>query len=129
MALRTPTYRYGIVVSGANYAPGDVNEPQHVIMVHTLDAAAAMLEHVRDFGTNVYWAEMGNGAPMPDMPNYGEPGDGALVYRVQRDHPDFSEVLDMPGDRARHAYLYLAEEPSYRFTFGPRRGLTRERIA
>ena len=33
-----------------------------------------------------------------------------------------NEVLDEPGDRARHAFEWLDEVPAYRLEFGPRWG-------
>ena len=49
---------------------------------------------------------------------------------MNRDHPDFSEVLDEPGDRARHAFGYVDfDYPAYVATFGARGGLRIERAS
>lgn len=105
MSTYTPTYRYG------------------VIMAETLAEVKDILYSSTSGNPN---AETGAGTRTYDMPCYGESGDYADVYIVRRDDPDFSEVLDEPGDRARHAHGWLAQEPTYRFTFGPRGGLSRD---
>lgn len=111
-----PTYRYGVVIHGANYAPGYVSDPGDVIMVESLeDVKTALWLAARGNPRREY----GNGLPTLDTPVYGDKGDGAWVYRVKRNDPGFSEVLDEPGDRARHAFQYLQDEPAYLAEFGP----------
>lgn len=113
------TYRYGIVIFGANYAPGYVDEPSHVIMAESIeDARNRLWLAARGYPRG----ETGAGRRTADTPVYGDEGDGAYLYRVRRDHPGFSEVLDEPGDRARHAFEWLDEVPAYRLEFGPRWG-------
>lgn len=120
----TPTFRYGVIISGANYAHGIPTEPADVIMCQTQADVEELLWCASHNVPGGY--ETGNGRKLAATPNYGEPGDIADVYRVNRNHPDFSEVLDEPGDRARHAFGYLIPEPAYRLTFGPRGGLRRD---
>ena len=113
------TYRYGIVIFGANYAPGYVDEPSHVIMAESIEDARDRLWLAARGNPR---AETGAGQRTADTPVYGDGGDGAYLYRVRRDHPGFSEVLDEPGDRARHAFEWLDEVPAYLLEFGPRWG-------
>lgn len=116
-ATDNPTYRYGIVIHGLSYAPGDVTNPSHVIMAETLEDARRRL----------WFAARGNprgitgeGTDTLDTPVFGDPGDGAYLYRVKRSDPGFSEVLDLEGDRARHAFAWLdADYPAYLLEFGP----------
>lgn len=110
------TYRYGVVLSGVSYAPGYVTNPEHVFMAETLqDVKTALWLAARGNPRR----EDGNGRPTLDTPVYGDQGDGAYVYRVKRNDPGFSEVLDEPGDRARHAFSWLDSEPAYLAEFGP----------
>lgn len=113
------TYRYGIVLHGVNYAPGDVNEPSHVIMAESIEDARDRLWLAARGNPR---GETGAGQRTADTPVYGDEGDGAYLYRVRRDDPGFSEVLDEPGDRARHAFAWLDESPAYLLEFGPRWG-------
>lgn len=124
-----PTYRYAVGITGANYAQPDQMEPTHWFMAQTLNDVRHMLEqHADNYRTSDY--EYGDGRPCLSTPNYGEPGDGAYIYRVNREHPDFSEVLDEPGDRARHAFGYVDfDYPAYIATFGTRGGLRIERAS
>ena len=119
------TYRYGIILNGSSYAPGDITEPSHVIMAETLSDVKRIL---RNASQNYAWRYdlLGTGERMLNTPAYGDEGDGADVYLVNRSDPGFAEVLDEPGDRARHAFAWLCQEPTYRYTFGPRGDLTRE---
>lgn len=119
-------YRYAVVTHGINYAPGDVTTAADCIMVDSLADARELL---RDMASNrgpwQYW-ETGDGALLLETPCYGEPGDGATIYRL----PDRSPVIDIPGDRARHAWAHLTNlgrtrpEPSHYVEFGPRGGIT-----
>src|SRR5690606_10064675 len=114
-------------IHGANYAQPEQTEPKHWIMAQTLADARRILANAK---VNYSWRydENGAGQRPESTPLYGEPGDGAVIYRVGREHPDFSEVLDEPGDRARHAFGFVDwDAPAYVATFGPRRGLTIER--
>ena len=119
----TPTYRYAVGIVGANYAQPDQMEPRDWIMVQShADARRVIL----NAAMNQNWRgdESGAGEHILDTPGYGNPGDYALIYRVNREHPDFSEVLDEPGDRARHAFGYVDfEYPARILSFGPRGGL------
>jgi hypothetical protein len=111
------TYRYGLVLFGANYAPGYTSEPGHVIMVETLDEARDRLWFAARGNPRTV---TGSGTHTLDTPAYGDCGDGAWVYRVKRNDPQFGEVLDLDGDRARHAYEWMErDEPSYMLEFGP----------
>lgn len=117
----TPTYRYAIGIFGANYAQAGQTEPEHWAMAESIEQARNILDHMR---AGVSYAETGAGERTLDTPGYGYEGDGAYVYRVDRDHPDFSEVLDEPGDRARHAFGYVDfDYPAYLIEFGPRGGV------
>lgn len=118
------TYRYGLVLSGANYGPGYATDPEHVIMAETLsDARDILLSAAENYHQTT--TLMGTGFHIKGTPGYGSHGDGADIYRVNREDPDFSEVLDEPGDRARHAWGYLLTDyPSHRAKFGPLGGLT-----
>ena len=113
------TYRYGIVTFGVNYAPGDVNEPDHVIMAESIQDARERLWLAARGNPR---GETGAGQRTADTPVYGNEGDGAYLYRVRRDDPGFSEVLDEPGNRARHAFEWLDKEPACLLEFGPRWG-------
>ena len=115
-----PGYRYGIIIGGANYSPGFLTNPEHVIMAETLLEVADILKSAASGNPR---ALDGTGKPALETPLYGEPGDHAHVYRVS---PDMSPVIDEPGDRARHAFYHLNPDPAYVFTFGPRGGLKRE---
>lgn len=120
-----PTYRYAVGIFGGNYAQPDQMEPTHWAMAESIEQAQNILNHM---STGVSYAETGAGERTLATPGYGEPGDGAYIYRVNRDHPDFSEVLDEPGDRARHAFGYVDfEYPAYMATFGTRGGIRIER--
>lgn len=123
-----PTYRYAVGIFGANYVQPDQMEPAHWFMAQTLADAQRIIANAAD---NYIWRYDENGKGenrLPDTPGYGEPGDGAYIYRVNREHPDFSEVLDEPGDRARHAFGFVDfDYPAYVATFGPRGGLKIER--
>ena len=122
-----PTYRYAVGIHGANYAQPDQMEPAHWAMAESVEQARNILRQAQ---SGVAYAEDGNGERTMSTPGYGEPGDGAYIYRVNREHPDFSEVLDEPGDRARHAFEYVDfDYPAYFATFGPRGGLKIEREA
>ncbi len=117
------TYRYGIIIAGSNYAPGDVTVPSHVWMAETLGDVRRILRNAR---ANCPWRYDldGDGKRILETPPYGHEGHGALIYRVKRDDPQFAEVLDLPGDRARHAFAWLDPEPIAQATFGPRGGLS-----
>lgn len=119
------TYRYGVAIFGASYALPDREEPSHFVMAETLSDVVRILRNARE---NYPWRYDldGNGQPIKSTPAYGYEGDGADVYRVERDNPQFAEVLDEPGDRARHAWSWMLDEPTYRYTFGPRGGIQRE---
>ena len=122
--MSSPTYRYGIAIFGASYAQSDHGTPEHFWMAETLSDVRRILGNAAD---NYSWRydEDGAGGRLLDTPGYGYPGDGAYIYRVNREDPDFSEVLDEPGDRARHAWGYLLTDyPSHRAEFGPRGGIT-----
>ena len=110
------TYRYGVTIFGANYAIGFVDEPEHVFLAETL---ADVRERLWFAARGNPRSENGNGESTLNTPVYGDKGDGAYVYRVRRDHWDFAEVLDEPGDRARHAFAWLDDEPAYIAEFGP----------
>ena len=122
-----PTYRYAVGIHGANYARPDQSEPTHWAMCETAAEARQALIRMRgNYARSI--TENGAGTHTLDTPNYGKPGDGAVIYRVDRDHPDFSEVLDEPGDRARHAFGFVDWNAlAYVATFGPRGGITIER--
>ena len=127
-----PTYRYAVGIYGANYAQPNPMEPNHWVMVETLDDIREYLRIARR--ERASWAshfvEMGDGSAPLDTVAYGYRNDGAYIYRVNRDHPDFSEVLDEPGDRARHAFGYVDfDYPAYIATFGARGGLRIERAS
>lgn len=123
-----PTYRYAVGIHGANYARPDQQEPAHWMMAQTVEDARHVL-YMRGGNWRIDEHETGDGSRPLDTPNYGEPGDGAMIYRVNREHPDFSEVLDEPGDRARHAFGFVDfDYPAYIATFGPRGGLTIDRM-
>ena len=125
-----PTYRYAVGITGANYAQPDQMEPAHWIMGDTLKEVRLYLYLAARVGSSELFHENGAGKAALDTPNYGEPGDGAYIYRVNREHPDFSEVLDEPGDRARHAFGYVDfDYPAYVATFGTRGGLRIERAS
>lgn len=124
-----PTYRYAVGITGASYAQPDQMEPEHWYMAESVDNAREILQYAKS-SIAQYEYETGNGDRAGETPNYGEPGDGAYIYRVNREHPDFSEVLDEPGDRARHAFGYVDfDYPAYVATFGTRGGLRIERAA
>lgn len=124
-----PTYRYAVGIYGASYAQPDQMEPDNWIMAESLEDVRALL-WVCAYGGLSSSYEYGNGKLLAATPNYGEPGDGAVIYRVNREHPDFSEVLDEPGDRARHAFGYVDfDYPAYVATFGTRGGLRIERAS
>ena len=122
-----PTYRYAVGIYGANYASADPMEPAHWVMAESLNHAEKILYEAKD-----NWRsrsdETGAGGRLYDTPVYGDPGDGAYIYRVSRDHPDFSEVLDEPGDRARYAFGFVNfDYPAYIAMFGARGGLRIEK--
>ena len=123
-----PTYRYGVVIGGGNYVnlPFEEIEPESVYMVETIEHAKQTVRNAAQF-SKPYGAETGAGNSGFHTPLYGDEGDYAFIYPVQRDHPDFSEVLDEPGDRARHAFGFLSKDPSHLFIFGPKGGLKVER--
>lgn len=124
-----PTYRYAVGIYGANYAQPVPMEPAHWFMAQTLDDVRHIL-YMCSGNWRLSEHEAGDGSTPLDTPNYGEPGDGAMIYRVNREHPDFSEVLDEPGDRARHAFGFVDfDYPAYVAEFGPRGGLRIERAA
>lgn len=119
-----PTYRYGVAIFGASYSPHDITEPSDVVMVENLSDARNLLHEMRSNYISPRY-RTGDGTRALDTPNYGEHGDGAYLYRVRRDDPDFSEVIDIGEDRARHAWFWLdTETPAYVAEFGPRGGLT-----
>ena len=124
-----PTYRYAVGIYGTNYAQPDQMEPAHWAMAETISEVRQTLIRMQgNYARSI--TETGAGTHVLDTPGYGEPGDGAYIYRVNREHPDFSEVLDEPGDRARHAFEYVDfDYPAYFATFGPRGGLKIERAA
>lgn len=116
-------FRYGLIIFGANYVNSTPDNPQNVVMIESLADAERFL---RNAARNYVWRGDTNGAGeinLPDIPYYGDRGDGAYLYRVRRDDPDFAEVLDEPGDRARNAWKYLDYDPCGRFEFGPRGGI------
>ena len=124
-----PTYRYAVGIYGGNYAWPNIAAPTNWFMAETLEDVRVMLWQLANNYRTSDW-EYGDGSMALDTPNYGEPGDGAYIYRVNREHPDFSEVLDEPGDRARHAFGYVDfDYPAYIATFGARGGLRIERAA
>ena len=118
-----PTYRYAIGIYGGNYAQPDPMEPEHWAMAESLSEVRQILLRMQgNYARSI--TETGAGTHTLYTPLYGDPGDGAYIYRVNRDHPDFSEVLDEPGDRARHAFGYVDfDYLAYVATFGPRGGL------
>ena len=119
-----PTYRYGVAIFGASYSSPDITEPSHVVMAENLNDARNLLDEMRANYISPRY-RTGNGTRVLDTPGYGEPGDGAYLYRVRRDDPEFAEVIDLDGDRARHAWNWLdTETPAYVAEFGPRGGLT-----
>ena len=124
-----PTYRYAVGIYGASYAQPDQMEPAHWAMAETVAEARQTLIRMKgNYARSI--TESGAGTYTIETPNYGEPGDGAIIYRVNREHPDFSEVLDEPGDRARHAFGYVDfDYPAYVATFGTRGGLRIERAS
>jgi hypothetical protein len=122
--MSSPTYRYGIAIFGANYAQPDHATPEHFWMAQSLSDVRRILGNAAD---NCPWRydEDGAGKRLLDTPVYGDPGDGAYIYRVDRSHPDFAEVLDLDGDRARHAFAWLdLDELVGMAEFGPRGGIT-----
>lgn len=124
-----PIYRYAVGIHGANYAQPDQMEPAHWYMAQTLGDVRILLAEMQTGGTGTDY-ETGEGGWQLFTPDYGEPGDGAVIYRVNREHPDFSEVLDEPGDRARHAFGFVDfDYPAYVAEFGPRGGIRIERAA
>ena len=124
-----PTYRYAVGIYGASYAQPDQMEPNHWFMCQSLADVKECLLYAKAAIAHFEY-ETGNGDMAGTTPHYGEPGDGAYIYRVTREHPDFSEVLDEPGDRARHAFGYVDfDYPAYIATFGARGGLRIERTA
>lgn len=118
-----PTYRYAVGIYGANYVQPDQMEPHDWAMCETLNEVRQTLIRMKgNYARSV--TESGAGTYVLSTPHYGWPGDGAAIYRVNREHPDFSEVLDEPGDRARHAFGFVDfDYPAYIATFGPRGGL------
>lgn len=127
MAPYAPTYRYVVGIFGANYSRPESFEPSHWYMAQTLNDVRHVL-YMRAGNWRIDEHEMADGTIPLDTPNYGEPGDGAYIYRVNREHPDFSEVLDEPGDRARHAFGFVDFDiPAYMASFGPRGGIRIER--
>lgn len=116
-ATDNPTYRYGVVIFGNSYGPGYVSEPSHVIMAESIEDARTRLWLAARGNPR---AEYGDGTPTLDTPTFGDSGDGAYLYRVNRSDPGFAEVLDLEGDRARHAFAWLdSENPAYILEFGP----------
>ena len=101
-----PTYRYAVGIFGGSYSQPDQMEPAHWFMAQTLDDVRELILSVKFDHIGTDW-ETGDGGWKLSTPLYGDPGDGAYIYRVNRDHPDFSEVLDEPGDRARHAFGFI----------------------
>ena len=125
-----PTYRYAVGIYGANYAQPDQMEPEHWYMAESVDNAREILQYAAENNLQIQGFDTGAGDDPLDTPCYGEPGDGAYIYRVNREHPDFSEVLNEPGDRARHAFGYVDfDYPAYVATFGTRGGLRIERAS
>lgn len=131
----SPTYRYAVGIFGifgGSYVQPDQATRADWVMAETLKDVERILLNFKDnypyrYDVNGAGDFLGNNS---DTPGYGDPGDGAYIYRVNRDHPDFSEVLDEPGDRARHAFGYVDfDYPAYFATFGPRGGLKIERAA
>ena len=130
MAPYAPTYRYAVGIYGANYAQPDQTEPTNWIMCQTLDEAREYLRIAQRGRASwaAHFVETGDGGAPLDTPNYGEPGDGALIYGAGPRVAGWSGVLDEPGDRARHAFGYTDfNHPVYVASFGPRGGLTIER--
>lgn len=121
--MSNPTYRYGILPIGANYEPGNVRDPADFLMAESLEDVRRVLTNCQRGNPH---AEMGSGKDALPTPMFGGRGDGAYVYMVRRWDPEFAEVLDEPGDRARHAagWLWIEDGPSHVADFGPRGGLT-----
>lgn len=128
-----PTFRYAVGIHGANYASADHGTPGDWYMTETIDAARELIRYLaRDMPhlAEAYGEPADGTVDIFNTPLYGEPGDGAMIYFVNREHPDFSEVLDEPGDRARHAFGFIEfDYPAYVATFGKRGGLTIERAS
>ena len=126
-----PTYRYGVAIFGASYSSPNITEldfaisqPAHFVMVENLSDARNLLDEMRANCISPRY-RTGNGKWVFDTSGYGEPGDGAYLYRVRRDDPEFSEVIDIDGDRARHAWHWMdTRAPAYVAEFGPRGGRT-----
>lgn len=117
------TYRYGVIIFGASYGPGDPAEPLHVVMAETLSDVERILRNAQA-GTPWRYDLMGDGSPMLHTPLYGNEGDGADVYRVNT--YDNWGYLSQPM-AAVLAFNHMSMgSPAYRFTFGPRGGLKRE---
>lgn len=127
MATSTQGPRYAVLLNGANLAPADVDSPTHAIMVHTLDDAVDML---RAAARGYYLIELrgDGGETVAAVPGYGTLGDWADIYVVDYMNAEFADVLDEPGDRARHAWQWTDfGAPVLRATFGPRGGVRLER--
>lgn len=125
-------YRYAVVIFGASYAQGQVTEPTHCIMVESLDAARAALWNAAHRAEPM--ALTGEGKRADATPAYGDPGDGAWLYPVPVNDPDYAEVIPTDdGAGARHAWSWLTDlgehtpDPSHRATFGPRGGVVIEK--
>lgn len=121
-------YRYGIVITGASYSPGQVTEASHVILAESLRDAQLKLWGA-SLARNPHGVT-GDGKPTLDTPDYGHEGDGALIYRIPVDDPNYAEVIPTDdGAAARHAWAWLTDlgehtpDPSHIATFGPRGGI------
>lgn len=123
--MYNPIFRYAVGVFGANLAQPDPKSPNHWIMCESYKDVEETLRLLGDPLAPRIHERAGDGGSVYRIPLFGKPDDGAYVYRVNRSHPDFSEVLDEPGDRARHAFGFVDWNAPVRvYRFGPRGGLS-----
>lgn len=118
-------YRYGIILSGLNCAPGYPYTPAHVIMAKSLDHARRLIRSA-SYGQNYGDTLTGSGLMLLNTPDFGYPGDGAVLYRVTS-HEGY-KYTETSGERARLCYSHMSHEPAYLMTFGPRGGITTHKL-
>ena len=121
---------YAVGIHGANYSHPDQETPGHWVLCDTLDDVRSLLWYLSEnmpAPAAVYGTRM-DLEPLDDTPGYGDPGDGAIIYRVTSANIQ-RETFKRAHERGVLIDWYAIDfdYPAYAATFGPRGGIKLER--
>lgn len=124
MDMLTNPARYAVVLNGTNLAPGWLDIPAHVILATSLSEVRDLLWRAKTYRNPM--AVTADNQPTLDIPLYGQEGDYADVFRIEKP----SRIPQLAFARMIHQYTERGVlqdlTPTYRFTYGPRGGINRE---